>query len=122
MLYFFEAGADPSPPCAQMRAHPLALATADHQEEDKPDIDFKERDVCLIMATVSGDYAYGNLMIPILARELRSSNDGDIYEAFLKTHAKMRDRLNATPGRDQIPKYHSTLEHKLCLQKIFKSV
>ena len=54
----------------------------------------EHRDVITMMSTVSGGVAYRQQMIPMFAEELRdSANNGDIYEIFLKTHEKLRNKL-----------------------------
>ena len=107
--------ADPAPPQSQSRRPPSAVAA---REEIPQYFEIQSRDVITMMASVDGDVAYRNYMIPMFAEELRdSSNNGDIYEIFVKTHEKLIKKL-PTEAR-QIPEFRSTLRKKLCLRNIF---
>lgn len=120
---------DPAPPSSQRRPQPAStsspsVGTASRLTRSQPQdtmpqhFKIQSRDVITMMATVDGEVAYRNFMIPMFAEELRSSaNNGDIYEIFLKTHEKLVDRLPADAR--QIPEFRSTLTKKLCLRNIF---
>lgn len=83
----------------------------------------ENRDMIAMTASVSSDVAYRNQMIPLFASELRdSSENGDIYEIFLKSHGRLRDKLKGTMAENQIPEFRSTLTQKLCLRNIFKQL
>ena len=106
---------DPAPPASQRRQPPSVLTPT---EETPQHFKIQSRDVITMMATVDGDVAYRNYMIPMFAEELRdSSNNGDIYEIFVKTHEKLIKKLPAEAR--QIPEFRSTLRKKLCLRNIF---
>ena len=107
--------ADPAPPQSQRGGPPSAVSA---QDAIPRHFKIQSRDVITMMATVDGDVAYRNYMIPMFAEELRdSSNNGDIYEIFVKTHEKLIKKLPT--GARQIPEFRSTLTKKLCLRNIF---
>ena len=118
LLCLFIAGLDPKPPQSQKSASQPVNQMGLVQ---KAGYTIEHRDVITMMSTVSGGVAYRQQMIPMFAEELRdSANNGDIYEIFLKTHEKLRNKLKGTAGEDQIPDYRSTLTKKLSLRNIFK--
>ena len=97
---------DPAPPASQRR-QPTSVLTL--TEETPQYFKIQSRDVITMMATVDGDVAYRNYMIPMFAEELRDpSNNGDIYEIFVKTNEKLEQKL-PTEAR-QIPEFRSSLK------------
>ena len=131
--YLLSAGLDPAPPASQQRTSGTAASgsaasipgasTRGEQGGPPPRSGYtiESRDMITMTATVNGDVAYRNQMIPLFASELQnSSNDGDIYEIFLRTHGRLREKLKGTVAENQIPEFRSTLTQKLCLRNIFK--
>lgn len=74
----------------------------------------QHRDVVTMVATISGEVAYRNMMIPMFAEHLKNSK-GDIYQTFLRTHNQLKIEIP-----EQIPEFRSTLTHRLSLKNIFK--
>ena len=119
------AGVDPRPPPTRSTTTQSTVSEnqAVHQRGnvERAGYTIEHRDVITMMSTVIGGVAYRQQMIPMVAQELRNSvNNGDIYDIFLKTHEKLRNKLKGTSGEDQIPEYRSTLTKKLSLRNIFK--
>ena len=118
------AGVDPRPPSTQSTTTQSTVSRNQPTQQtgnvERAGYTIEHRDVITMMSTVSGGVAFRQQMIPMFAEELRdSANNGDIYEIFLKTHEKLRNKLKGTAGEDQIPEYRSTLTKKLSLRNIF---
>ena len=74
-------------------------------------------DMAVIAAAINHQLANRNLLIPLLAKNLQSSDtDTDLHEIFLKTANDVRREVPA-----QVPEYRTTLRYKLCLKKVFKN-
>lgn len=86
------------------------------QTQPKRRFTLTHRHMAVIMSTAYGTSSRRLLMIPKLAEELAAGKDqnGDIYEAFLKTSKHIEDH-----AEDQIPVFFSTLSKKLCLGHMF---
>lgn len=97
----------------------LIQACQTSADEYNPDIDRQEpgfsitrRDTIALSATIRGQPAKRNTMIPIFADELRNTaNKGEIYEVFLQTNYRF-----TMMNKPQIPIVHSTLTQKLYLK------
>lgn len=73
-------------------------------------------DITVLAATINKQTASRNVMIPLLAKQLQSSDvDSDLNEVFLKT----TDDVRAEVPR-QVPEYRSTMRYKICLKKVFR--
>ena len=71
-------------------------------------------DISILAATINSQIAFRNLMIPLLAENIRNSwLDTDLYVIFRQTSDMVR-----TEEPQQVPEHRSTLRYKLC-QKDF---
>ena len=84
--------------------------------EPDTNIEVKERDFLVLMATVSGRNAYRNLMIPAFAKHLRKCDENeDLYALFLKTQNDIQQQNFV----EQVAICKSTFRYKLCIRNIF---
>ena len=73
--------------------------------------------MAVIAAAINHQLANRNLLIPLLAKNLQSSDtDSDLHDIFLKTANDVRREVPA-----QVPEYRTTLRYKLCLKEVFKN-
>lgn len=69
----------------------------------------------VIAATINKQTATRDLMIPLLAKNLKNSgHDEDLQEVFLRTTNELRIEEPA-----QVPEYRTSMQRKLCLHHIF---
>ena len=86
-----------------------------HSEwKSHPYFEIKSPDTLVIMSAYHGSLAARNVMIPSLAKAIRTSrNDADICEIF---HETAREIMKIEPNQAQ--EMRSTLRYKLCLRQV----
>lgn len=75
----------------------------------------QHKDVMAMVAKAGVGEDCVNYMIPTLVAELQTSDEGDIYEASLRTCDRLKMEMP-----EITPELQSTLTQRLCLSTVFK--